>query len=106
MHLIATVYIVFISKKLLFHLFIRGFCYESKDDKFRLSVFFFYLLHNKESIGERELLGLGWMSYSLVPHIPVTHCSHGNDSPPKSVRDGFEVGILRARLGKVDGTRE
>lgn len=59
----------------------------------------------------KELV-LAWVDESVnitlleIPHIPVTDGGHGNHSPPKCVRDGFEVGIFRARLSKVDGTRK
>ena len=70
---------------------------------------FFFLLEALNFVNKKNLnvfQTLGGCGTALVPHIAVTNCCHGNDSPPKSVRDGFEVGILRARLGKVDGTRE
>lgn len=42
----------------------------------------------------------------IIRHVAVAHSRHGDHCPPERVWDGLEEGILRARLGEVDGTRE
>jgi hypothetical protein len=37
----------------------------------------------------------------VVRHVSVTDGGHGDDGPPEAVRNGFEVGLRRARLRKV-----
>lgn len=42
----------------------------------------------------------------IIRHVAVAHSCHGDHCPPERVWDGLEEGILGARLGEVDGTRE
>lgn len=42
----------------------------------------------------------------IIRHVAVAHGRHGDHCPPERVWDGLEEGILGARLGEVDGTRE
>lgn len=40
----------------------------------------------------------------IVRHVTIADGGHRDYGPPESIRDGFEVGNLRASLGKIDGT--
>lgn len=42
----------------------------------------------------------------IIRHVAVAHGRHGDHCPPERVWDRLEEGILGARLGEVDGTRE
>lgn len=42
----------------------------------------------------------------IIRHVAVAHSCHRDHCPPERVWDGLEEGILGARLGEVDGTRE
>ncbi len=41
---------------------------------------------------------------TFVRHVTIADGGHRHDGPPEGIRDGLEVGKLRAGLGKIDGT--
>ena len=41
---------------------------------------------------------------TVVRHIAVTDGGHGDDGPPKAVRNGLEVAVRRSSLRKVNRT--
>ena len=61
--------------------------------------FFFFKMRKKKKrvLNERT-------SKYIVRHVTIADGGHRHDGPPEGIRDGLEVGKLRAGLGKIDGT--
>lgn len=63
-------------------------------------------LVDKDKLKERDEKGeRNWRAGKyIVRHVTIADGGHRDYGPPESIRDGFEVGYLRASLGKIDGT--